>query len=152
MMYHDAPVLNWLSQQSEQLLRDRGEASEIRAIYPFRQETEFALSGVPVTLRGLGLTLWCSRKWVAQDVRVDLSRGRYDHRQRRVLLPHNQRLILGEIDDGEWQETDQTWNTDGLEPGSVELQLTLVHPIRPIRGYGTPALDEVVAGSKIDAK
>jgi len=142
--YEGLPVQNWISEISKQLVLEHEGASEILAVYPFNHNEELCISGQPVILAGVAIKLQCSRTWVAQDVRVDISRGRYDYLRKMITIPSNEYATIGWFDNSEWQETDQTWDEQELEPESnevsVKISVTLIGKVAPIEGYGTPAV------------
>ena len=73
---------------------------------PDDAETPFTLEGVPVILRGFRADLTCSRTWVSQTIREDVSLGHYNHITRRLTIPSQQFWSMGVIDQEAWSEID----------------------------------------------
>jgi len=90
----------------------------------------------------------CSRKWLSQTVREDVSFGVYNHITRRLIVPNKQFWSMGWIDQEAWHELDiddepEQW-TKPLEPGSFRLNLILFKPIPRMEGEGVPPIDDLI--------
>jgi hypothetical protein len=106
LMTQGLPVINWIQGKSAELLRLHPGNVHIVATYAFKQPTEFNLSGAPLFLTGLRLRFWCSKKWYAQRVSVEVSTGLYDHITGKVVVPGQQSYLLGPFSAKDWKEVD----------------------------------------------
>jgi hypothetical protein len=125
LRYKGLPFVNWLTELSNQLLQRHEGESTIVEVAAFRSETSFSLAGIPIVLRGFRADFSCSRKWMSQTVREDVSLGLYNHITRRLTVPNEQAWSMGWIDRKAWQEVEcdedpEEW-TKPLEPGSFRL-------------------------------
>jgi hypothetical protein len=152
--YNRLPVINWLQNLSLDLIRKHEDESRIIETVAFKKETVFELEGTPVVLRGFRIDMSCSKKWVSQTIREDVSLGFYNHVTRRLTIPDKQYMTMGTIDNEGW---DLIENEDGrdyfetsLEPGTFRLDLTLLNPIRAIEGKNTPSIDELINERKTE--
>lgn len=135
VIYKGAPVVNWIHGVSAELLRQHETAEQIKYLVAFREPEEFVVSGTPVRLRGLGFLLYCRRTWLSQIVRVDVSLGSFNHQKNQVIIPNEQAYILGSFDRDAWRPTGQEWTEEmEPEPGTFELRMTLMNPVRRIVG------------------
>lgn len=154
LYYNGLPFANWLNKLSSQLLRQYEGESKIVEIAAFKKETPFTLEGVPVTLRGFQADMWCSRSWLSQTVRENVSLGLYNHITRRLTIPSKQYWSMGWIDREAWQEIDcendpEEW-TKPLEPGSFRLNLILLNLVPEQTNDGVPPIDELIAERRTD--
>ena len=127
---------------------------QIIELAAFKRVTPFTLEGVPVALRGFRIEMTCSRKWLSQTVREDVSLGVYDHITRRLTVPSKQFWSMGWIDQEAWQEITidgepEEW-TKPLEPGSFRLNLILFDPIEGFKDEETPPIDDLISERRID--
>ena len=154
LRYDGLPVANWLAELSRELLRRHEGESKIVEIAAFKRETPFALDGTPIILRGFRVQMCCSRKWLSQTVREDVSLGVYNHITRRLTVPNKQFLSMGWIDQEAWRELDiddepEQW-TKPLEPGSFRLNLILFKPIPRMEEEGVPPIDDLIGDRRTD--
>ncbi len=154
LRYEGLPFVNWLAELSAQLLQRHEGESKIVEIIAFKKEIPFSLEGVPILLRGFRADMWCSRTWMSQTVREDVSLGLYNHITRRLTVPSKQAMSLGRIDREAWQEIErddapEEW-TKPLGPGSFRLNLTILNPVPPIEEEDTPPIDELVGERRTD--
>jgi hypothetical protein len=140
------PVVNWIQGKSAELLRLHPGNFHIVATYAFKQPTEFDLSRVPLLLTGLRLRLWCSKKWYAQRVSVDVSTGLYDHITGKVVIPDQQSYLLGPFSFKDWHEVDAQTVEDEpeLAPGEFSLKMTLMNPVRGVPRKAVPDIDALI--------
>ncbi len=154
LRYEGLPVVNWLKNTSGDLLRKYEAERKIIETAAFKTEIRFTLEETPVLLRGIRVKMKCSRKWLSQTVREDVSLGVYNHITRRLTVPNKEYLSIGWIDQEAWQEMKidgkpEQW-TEPLEPGSFRLNLTLLRPIVGIEGEGTPPIDDLIGDQRTD--
>ena len=88
--------------------------------------------------------LTCSRGWMWQTVREDVTLGVYDHIRKVVTVPDQHGYYMGWIDRDAWQPLDSEPEEQALAPGSFSINLTLLNPIPPIDATGQPNLDEIM--------
>jgi hypothetical protein len=154
LRYEGLPFINWLTSLSLELLRRYEGEQKIVHIAAFKTETPFTLEGAAVILRGFRVEMTCSRKWLSQTVREDVSLGVYNHITRRVTVPNKEFWSMGWIDQEAWRELDvdgepEEW-TKPLEPGSFRLNLVLLNPIAVIKGEDVPPIDELIGDRRTD--
>jgi len=139
LLYERLPVLNWASEISRVVIHEYEGAREIVCRFQFSVDTPFLLAGGAVTLRGFDLKLWCSRTWLSQVVRTDVTAGAFDVIRNRVMIAEGQALTLGWFDKDKWEPCDIPLEEQcELETGEMDLQFTLLNPIPPIDPKGTP--------------
>lgn len=154
LRYDGLPVVNWLAELSTQLLQLHEGELKIVEMAAFKRETPFNLEGVPVVLRGFRADMWCSRTWISQTIRENVSLGLYNHITRRLTIPSKQAWSMGRIDREAWQEVEydedsEEW-TKPIEPGSFRLNLTLLNPVPPMQKEDTPPIDELIGERRTD--
>jgi hypothetical protein len=143
------PVINWISDLSRKLIKEHENAKGIVFRCVFRPYRGWTYNGTPVSVGGLELFFKCSKKWVAQTVRVDVTLGLYDCIRRSVTVPDQQGYFMGWIDNEAWVEVDSGWEEDELQPNSFELYLALFKHIPPIQGTETPRIEELILDQEI---
>jgi hypothetical protein len=148
LCYNGLPVANWLAEFSMELLKRHEGEAKIVELAAFKTETPFTLDATPIVLRGFRLEMSCSRKWLSQTVREDVSLGSYNHITRRLTVPNKQFWSMGWIDQQAWRELDiddepEQW-TKPLEPGSFRLDLVLLKPIPKLDDKGVPPIDDLI--------
>lgn len=144
LSYGGDPVTNWISQKSRQLIFEHADKPYIQAEYGFRDDVEFETRGERIYLIGLVARLHCSTNWVRQTVREDVTLGSYDLLQRKLIIPDKEAWSVGPFDAGAWEPVETPPPEPTMEPNSIRLNLTLLRPVAPIAGKGTPGLDELV--------
>lgn len=154
LCYEGLPVANWLAELSAKLLERHEGEQRIVEIAAFKRETPFSLDGKTIILRGFRALMECSRKWLSQTVREDVSLGVYNHITRRLTVPNKQFWSMGWIDLEAWSELEideepEQW-TRPLKPGSFRLNLTMFKPIPRIEGEGVPPIDDLIGGRRTD--
>lgn len=148
VLYREMPLVNWLHGISAELLRDHQDQKLIKAVYAFCEPTVFTLAGRSVTLKGIGILMHCSSKWLAQTVQVDTSLGHYDHLRGCVIVPPSQDYVLGPVDSEKWEEVHEGWN-DELEPNTFDLRLVLFNPIAKIPDKGIPDISALICEQEV---
>jgi hypothetical protein len=143
------PVMNWISDLSCNLIREHEDAKEIAFRCVFRPYSGWTYNGRSISVGGLELFFKCSKKWVAQTVREDVTLGLYDYIRRSVTIPDQQMYVMGWIDNKAWVEVDAGWEETELQPGSFELYLTMLDPIAPIQDTERPRIEELIAEREI---
>ena len=143
LLYQGRPVVNWISRTSLDILRRHEGCEEVVANFAFGQEVEFSLGGSVLKLIGIGFRLECSKKWVSQEVQVDITLGLFDHLRKKLFIPNKEAYILGWIDPDSWVEIDYPgWQPP--EEGSFELYLTLLNTVQELEPKETPELDSII--------
>ena len=145
LYYGELPVVNWLHDTSAKLLREHEGAGRIVATFAFREATGFQLQSTAITLRGIQLQLACSRKWVSQTVKEDVTLGYYDWIRDRVTIPGGEYWTIGSFDQNSWEELSnepEELRTE-LESNEIRLAMVLLKPIANRPELGAPQLDEV---------
>ena len=154
LRYDGLPFANWLADLSMALLQRHEGEPRIVEFAAFTTETPFTLDGTPIILRGFRAEMGCSRKWLSQTVRVDLSLGVYNHITRRLTVPSKQARSMGWIDQEAWRELEidaepEQW-TKPPEPGSFQLNFTLLKPIPRIEDEEVPPIDDLIGDRRTD--
>jgi hypothetical protein len=148
--YEGLPVVNWISQLSRDLLIKYEDAKKIIWTGAFLKETEFSLAGCNIMLLGLRLDMNCSKKWMSQVVREDVTAGAFDHLWKRVLVPSSQSYFLGTFDRDRWQECappdEEAADVSPVSPQTVStrasfhVDVVLTNHIPPLAVTGVPGL------------
>src|ERR1700680_180326 len=125
LLFDNSTVINWISELSRKLLEQHENATSITFRCTFRQSSQWSYQGRLLPVGAIELFFSCSRKWLSQVVRVDVTLGFFDHLRRRVIVPNQQAYFSGFIRPDAWVETDEKWEETELEPGTFELYLTL---------------------------
>ena len=143
MTYQEAPVVNWISSVSKDILRRHENCNSVIANFAFGKQIDFKIGHRVVHLTGIGFRLECSKKWLTQEVQSDISLGLYDHIRKHFLIPNGEKYILGWIDFNSWEEIESDgWDTP--EEGSFEIYLTLLNPVPQIEPKEVPDLDSII--------
>lgn len=139
------PVVNWIHQDSLDLLRSYSDAPEIKAEYAFDGEQEFFIRGAPFKLIGLVYQVTCETDWVSQSVRERVSLGSYDFLKKCVMVPDKQTYMLGPFNNVAWEPSEAPPPADEqLEPGTFRIGVTLLCAVNGIDGVGVPAIDSII--------
>ncbi len=152
LRYEGLPVVNWLKKLSLELLREYEGKRNVVFTTIFKTDTPFTLDGVLIALRGLRVEMTCSRKWLSQIVREDVSLGNYNHITGRLLIPDQQYWSIGEIKQDAWEETDGEplyWSKPS-EPGDARLNLIFLTPIKSYEGENAPPIDDLINEQSIE--
>ena len=154
LRYKNLPFVNWLRERSQYLLQNYENEAKITETIAFKEEIPFILEGVSITLRGLRVEMVCSRKWLSQTVREDVSLGLYNHITCRLVVPNKQLWSMGSIDQENWKEVEidgepEEW-TKPLEPGNFCVNLILFNSILGFEGEKIPAIDDLIGERRID--
>lgn len=143
LLYKGSAVVNWISRISYDILKRHEDCKEVVANFAFGQEVKFTLGDSVLKLTGIGFRLECSKKWVSQEVQVDITLGIFDHLRNKIVIPDKETYILGWIDPNAWTEIDYPgWKPP--EKGSFELYLTLFNPVKEVETKETPELDAII--------
>jgi len=149
LLFDNSPVINWISELSRRLIEQHENATSIVFRCTFRQSSLWSYQGRLLPVGAIGLLFSCSKKWLSQVVRVDVTLGLFDHLRRRVTVPNQQAYFIGWINRDAWVETDKAWEETELEPGTFEIYLTLFNHIRPEPNSATPKLEELIAEREV---
>ncbi|MCY2952236.1 MAG: restriction endonuclease [Planctomycetota bacterium] len=143
------PVKNWISELSLQLIQGHEGARQITFRCVFKPHPGWSLNGRAISVAGLEMVFKCSKKWMAQTVRVHVTLGLYDYLRQKVVVPAKQGYMMGWIDQEAWKEVDSGWEEKELEPNSFELFLTMLHPIPPVGDGETPAIADLISEQEV---
>jgi hypothetical protein len=143
------PVINWISELSLRLIKEHEDAKNIIFRCVFRPYPGWALNSRTLSVAGFELFFACSKKWIAQTVRVDVTLGLFDYLRRTVVVPDKQMYWMGWIDREAWVEVDREWEKKELEPNSFEVYLTLLNPIHPINDGVAPKIEELIVEQEV---
>ncbi|MCW5607589.1 MAG: restriction endonuclease, partial [Nitrosomonas sp.] len=154
LLYNDLPFDNWLNALSSQLLQKYEGEVRIVEMAAFKQETPFTLEGVSVMLRGFKVEMECSRSWMSQRIREDVSLGLYNHITCQLIIPSKQSWSMGWIDQEVWEEIavegePEDW-TKPLELGSFRVNLILMNPIPKQADTSVPSIDDLISERRTD--
>jgi len=154
LRYQGHPFANWLANLSTKLLQRHEGNSKIVETASFKIETPFSLDDISIVLLGFRAEFSCTRSWLSQTVREDVSLGLYNHITRRLTVPSKQIWTIGKIDQEAWNQIKgdddpEEW-TKPLYPGSFRLDLTLLNPVTFIQGEDTPPIDDLIGEHRTD--
>ena len=144
LLHNGAPVTNWISQKSRQLIAEYPDETYIQAEYAFRDEVPFDSQGQTVYLVGLIASLHCGITWVHQRIREDVTLGSFDLLKGTVNIPNGQAWSVGPFDNQAWKPVDPPPPDTPMEANSIRLGLTLLRPIASMANRPTPTLDQYV--------
>jgi Restriction endonuclease len=144
LMYERLPVQNWIAPLSKRLLTEHEHTGILLFACIFRPNGQWSYAGELVEIAAMQVFLTCSRSWVCQTVREDVTLGLYDHIRKVVTVPSQQGYYMGLIDQTAWQPLGHEPEEQELSPGSFSIDLTLLKPISPIDASGPPNLDDIV--------
>lgn len=145
------PFRNWVSLLSGKILQESGRTGQLTFRCTLRPHSGWTYDEMHVDVAAIQIHFECSHCWVSQIVREDVTLGYYDHLRRTVTIPSGQGYYLGLIDRDAWQSFDQEQEIKELEPGTFEVHLTLLNHVPPIKGIGTPSLEEIIIEQEIVA-
>jgi hypothetical protein len=149
VLLHDGkPLLNWLHEQSKQILSEHGAPRLVQAEYGFTAPQTFTHINGSVRLIGLVLLMECSDTHVGQTVATNVSLGHFDVLKGRIIIPHGQMYEVGPFDPKGWEPSPAPQDAP-LEPGSFSLGLVLYNPIARHADEAIPLLDGLIAESKV---
>jgi hypothetical protein len=151
--FNSIPVMNWLYKLSFDILRDFEGKNRVTTTFAFKKPAQFHLRSEPIKLRGFQFLFLCSRKWFSQPVKLDLSLGQYDYTSQSFLIPSNQWISIGEVDNDKWEELQEPplWANNELVPRPF-FTMTTLNPLRELDGQGTPATDDLIGEREIKAE
>lgn len=149
LQYDGLNFTAWIRDRSIKLLRENEFASTITYAASFREPLELLGANSPVLITGITLILSCKRVWVAQIIREDVSRGMYDHLKQHLLIPDQETWSL-EFDGRKWREIEPEIEPNYLnvEPGTIQLHMTLFEPLYGNAVGPAPLLDALVKEEK----
>jgi len=143
--FNGLPLVNWIRQNSLDLLRSYPDAQIIKAEYAFYGEQEFSIRYKSFMLTGLVYQITCTTDWVSQSVRENVSLGSYDFVKKRVTVPDQQAYKLGPFDDTAWEPCQAPpAEKPELEPGTFYIAMMLLCPVKGIDGVGVPVIDSII--------
>jgi len=140
----ELPFVNWLSSLSRRLLQEREHMGQLTFRCTLKPCSGWKYDKQPISVAALQVCFDCSRSWVGQFVREDVTLGYFDHLRKSVTVPSGQGYYLGWIDREAWQPIAHEDEQQELEPGTFALHLTLLNHIPPIRDHDTPSMDELI--------
>lgn len=149
LLCNGLPVPNWISELSCRLIQDHEDAKQITFRCVFRPHSGWSLNSRMLSVAGFEVFLTCSKKWVAQTIRVDVTLGLYDYLRRTVVIPPQQTYWMGWIDREAWVEVDSEWEEKELGPNSFELYFTELNPTPPVDDGAAPKIEELIAEQEV---
>jgi len=138
------PFVNWLHNESLELLQTVESNKKIIAIYEFIQEQQLTICDKAISVIGFELLLFCRMRWLSQEVQTGVTLGHYDHLKKKIVIPNLESYLFGPVDQDKWQEIHHGWSENQLEPNSFILQMTLFRPIAQIANGGFPSLCDLL--------
>ena len=144
LFLNELPLRNWLSALSHRLLQEREHTGQLTFRCTLKPHLGWKYDGTLISVGALQVHFQCSRRWVGQVVREDVTLGYFDHLRKAVSVPSGQSYYLGWIDREAWQPIDYECEQQELAPGTFAVHLTLLNHLPPIDGFGTPSLDKLI--------
>ena len=158
LYYRASPVTNWLNIISHSALQEHQDAQQIDLTFAFKEETIFTVKAQPVLLTGLRVSMSCSKSWYSQILKQDVTAGFYDHAKKTIIIPDKQSFFFGVIDRDKWKETEEPQppveqpQQSALVSGSLSVEIVLLNPIAPIKGFGTPDLTDLISEQSCEVR
>lgn len=118
LLCDNLPVKNWISELSRRLIQEHEDANKLTFRCTFRPHAGWTYDRRPISVAAIELFFQCSKKWVGQTIREDVTLGSYDYLRRSVVVPSNQGYFMGLIDRDAWVD---------VESGSEEQNLESQH-------------------------
>lgn len=144
MLCDNLPVKNWISELSRRLIQEHEDANKLTFRCTFRPHAGWTYDRRPISVAAIELFFQCSKKWVGQTVREDVTLGSYDYLRRSVVVPSNQGYFMGLIDRDAWVDVESGSEEQNLESNTFELHFTLLNHIPSIQGALPPKIDELI--------
>ena len=145
------PVQDFLAVLSRKFLMEQEPDGRGVIFYSLRPCSGWTYRDKHIDVSAIAVQLWCSRKWLSQVVRQDVSQGYYDHIRKCVLIPDKQMYWLGPIDQNAWRPCNAPDMTKELTAGRLVLRFTYVHAIHhisAISGHEAKGLEDLVVKRK----
>jgi hypothetical protein len=137
----------WLRDRSKTLLEKNEFASTIHHRIIFKHPVPFLRCGEPLPLRGIDLRMGCSRSWLVQTIKEDVSQGLYDHLKKEVVIPDKQFWSL-DFDSEKWQEVvlEDGEDIEFMEPpvGGITLKMVIYNLLFKSVHTEAPQLNQFV--------
>jgi len=152
LAYEGQPLQNWISPLTRRLLAEHEPRSTLIFTCTFRTQGLWSYQGEAVDVAAMKVSLECSRSWVAQTVREDVTLGLYDHIRGTVTVPDRQGYLLGLIDQEAWRPFDGEPEQPPLTQNSFNISLTLFHSLSRLDESGTPNLDYLILEQKTESE
>lgn len=144
LAYEHLPLQNWLAPLSRKLLTDHEPTGTLTFRCVFRSHGLWTYAGQPIEVAAMEVRFQCSRSWMSQTVRQDVTLGMYDHIRKAVTVPDKQGYFMGWIDRDAWQPIGSDSEEQELAPDSFSISLTLVNPILAMDDSGVPNLELII--------
>ncbi|MGZ8163148.1 MAG: restriction endonuclease, partial [Methylobacter sp.] len=150
IFYSDCPLVNWLSNESKDLLSGIDVSKNIISTYAFKGERQFKIRDKAVKLTGIEMSLKCGQKWLSQEVQAGVTLGHYDHLKKTISIPDKEAYFFGPVDQEKWEEIEEGWDeSQELEPNSFMMRMTLMRPIANKETECTPDIESIVADKQV---
>ena len=149
LAYDGLPVQNWLAPLTRKLLTEREPNGALLFTCTFRLQPAWTYANEPLEVAAMRVFLECSRSWVSQTVREDVTLGLYDHVRKAVMIPSKQGYYLGWIDREAWLPFDGVAEEQHLAPNSFSLNHTLLNPLPAIDDSCAPNLDAIILEQEV---
>lgn len=142
------PVQDFLAVLSRRFLMEQEPDGRGVILYSLRPHSGWTYRDKHIDVSAIAVQLWCSRQWLSQVVRQDVSQGYYDHIRKCVLIPDKQVYWLGPVDQDAWKPCDTPDMTKELAAGRLVLHFTYVNAIHPVSGHEARGLEDLVVKRK----
>lgn len=146
------PIANWISCETDSIIRQLDSSCEFRAVYEFHAPVTFDVHGRKVPLAGIGIHGTFLLEWFGQTVDVSVSKGTFDHLSKRFTVPHDQGVAFGDFDRDAWTPTERPMRDPDLQDGEFYFDLTFFRPALPIEGKGMPVLEPFIRAQQISTE
>lgn len=145
--YDGLPLVNFLRDESLQILKQHGRSSTITVSYVFNEPGPFYIADRQIELEALQVTMKCSEKYVSQAVQENVTLGHYDFFNGTVAIPAQQAYIVGAFDNRRWVDVDMRnfkVESNDLQPNSFQFGLKLYKAIGGVSETQAPNLADRV--------
>lgn len=149
LAYDELPVQNWLAQHTCKLLTEHEPNGALLFACTFRLRPAWTYANELIEVAAMRVFLQCSRSWVSQMVREDVTLGVYDHVRKAVMIPSKQGYYLRCIDREAWLPFDSVAEEQQLASTPFSLNLTLLNPIPAIDDACAPNLDAIILEQEV---
>ena len=145
--YSNCPLVNYLQNESLELLKNIDSDKNILLVFSFRQPEEFLISSQNVKSIGMEILMKCKKKYVAQEIEENVTLGHYDFFDDNMAIPDKESYIIGNFSQDKWEEVDlekYEVKEAKMKPNSFSLGLTLYKPIAGIKDACVPSINELI--------
>lgn len=151
--YLGKPLVNFLREESLEILRQECISENIVATYVFSDPVLFEVNRYEVELNALQVVMKCVEKYVSQIVEENVTLGHYDFLNDTISIPNKQALIIGDFDNTKWIDIDMAKfkvEKKVLQPNSLQFGLTLFNPVKGLEEQEIPPLKALLKERRIE--